>query len=147
MTEEDATRLGGAKTGDQPVIVASLEARLGRIDLGEDGIVRTVLRNVAEHTLDLAREQIEAYRQIGDGKPMLVFADIRAVTVQADRDARAYYASEDGSRYTKRLALLVGSDLTKMLANFFFRFHKPSYAMRMFTDEAEALAWLAEAPN
>jgi len=38
----------------------------------------------------------------------------------------------------------VDSDVTKLMANFFFRFSRPPYVVRMFTAEADALRWLEE---
>ena len=72
---------------------------------------------------------------------MPVLIDLRAGKSQ-DRDARQYYSSPEVTQETRAAALLVASRLSMVLARFFITLAKPSIPTRMFTDEAEALAWL-----
>ena len=59
-----------------------------------------------------------------------------------DRDARAHFLADQGG--SRAMALLVGSAVNRMLANFFMGMHKQAIPVRMFTDRASAIAWLHE---
>lgn len=76
----------------------------------------------------------------GRESPMCV--DLRAGPT-IDRSARQYLMSE--GRFSA-VAMLVDSAFTRMLANFFLGLNRTGIPTWMFTDEADALAWLAEHP-
>jgi hypothetical protein len=59
-----------------------------------------------------------------------------------ERGAREYYKNDKAG--VSAMALLVGSPVTRMLANFFMRTDTDTTPTRMFTDESTALAWLRE---
>ena len=69
-----------------------------------------------------------------------ICVDLRAAPT-IHRSARQYFMNE--SRFSA-VAMLVDSAVTRMLANFFLRLDTSSGETRMFTDEADALAWLRE---
>jgi len=87
-----------------------------------------------------ARIGTAAIRALGKGAvPMLV--DMRQMK-KLERDAREYYKTDKAG--VSAMALLVGSPVTKMLANFFMRTDTDTTPTRMFTDEALAVTWLHE---
>jgi hypothetical protein len=119
------------------------------VRLGEDGILRMVLKDVKSFELEHARQTIDAYGTAGKGARRPVIADIRkvpwsnvGVAGKGSREARQYFASPEGTRYTSAAAVLVNSDLTRMVVNFFLRFHDPGFPIRVFTDEHDAARWL-----
>jgi len=59
-----------------------------------------------------------------------------------ERDARVYYSSRDFAQRTTAVALLVGSPVTRVMANFFISINKPAIPTQLFTSEVEAVAWL-----
>lgn len=73
------------------------------------------------------------------GVPMLV--DMREMK-KLERGAREYYKTDKAG--VSAMALLVGSPVTRMLANFFMRTDTDTTPTRMFTDESVALGWLRE---
>jgi hypothetical protein len=77
--------------------------------------------------------------KLGDAQQMLYLVDIRDMG-SIDRRAREYF-TEHGSYY-RAVALVAGSAATRMMANFFLRLNRGDLPVRMFTDEAEAIAWL-----
>ena len=58
------------------------------------------------------------------------------------REARAYYAGEQAAKSGLAAALLIGSPLARAIGNFFMQINKPIFPARLFTSEAQALAWL-----
>ena len=123
----------------------AIEVYLGRVCMRADGIARVVHRATEKLRLEHAEELTEALGSVTGGRRAPVLADIRKIgTRAADRETRRHLASAEGARYTVALAVLVNSNMTRLMANFFFRFNAPPYAMRVFIDEKEALKWLEE---
>jgi hypothetical protein len=81
--------------------------------------------------------------KLGGEQELLYLVDIRDMG-SIDRRAREYF-TEHGSYY-RAVALLAGSAATRMMANFFLRLNRGDLPVRMFTDEAEAIAWLQAQP-
>jgi hypothetical protein len=87
-----------------------------------------------------AEASTEAVRALGqDGALMLV--DTRQIKA-FDRDARAHFLADQGG--SRAMALLVGSAVNRMIANFFMGMHKQAIPVRMFTERDPAIAWLHE---
>ncbi len=74
------------------------------------------------------------------GKAFLNFSDIRGVK-SIDKAARNYLAVE-GSVLIKATALLVDNPLTDALSKFYLKASRPVIPTEVFTNEADALAFL-----
>jgi hypothetical protein len=87
-----------------------------------------------------AEASTEAVRALGrDGVLMLV--DTRGIR-SFERDARAHFLADQADSLA--MALLVGSAVNKMIANFFMGMHRQAIPVRMFTEREPAIAWLHE---
>jgi hypothetical protein len=90
--------------------------------------------------LDAAQASTAAIAKLGrDRCPLLV--DMREMT-SLERPAREHFVSDHGN--TSAIALLVGSPVTRMMANFFIGMRRMPVPIRMFTDETDAIEWLDE---
>ena len=79
-----------------------------------------------------------AAQALGHGAvPVLV--DMRQMS-KIDRAARDHFTNSPGE--VSAVGLLVGSAVSKMIANFMIGMQKMPYPVRMFTDESVALEWL-----
>lgn len=108
--------------------------------LGEDGIVRLITDPQAEETLADAQANVRAVATIGkQRRPLLV--DMRQLKSQS-REARTYYGSTEVAKTTSAIALLIGSRVSTIIANFVISLTKSNIPTKLFTDETEALAWL-----
>jgi hypothetical protein len=114
---------------------------------GEDGIIRVVFNETARHDLEDAKAIVQACIGLADGVPCGVIADIRRVTVGANRQAREYYVTGESGDLKAGMAMLVDSPLQRMLGNIFFLLSRPPYPTKMFGDEASAVAWLSALPS
>lgn len=76
------------------------------------------------------------------GRRVPLVVDARAL-VAMPREARVMISERSGPLVTRE-AIIIGSPLTRMLANIMNTFHRPLHPQRMFTDEAEALLWVRE---
>jgi hypothetical protein len=109
--------------------------------IGDDGILRVLLKPGAVMTLKDVKLSTEATEELAGGKKVLTLVNmvnVRSVT----REARVYSGSEHAARNTLALALLVGSPVSRVIGNFMIGLNKTSYPTRLFTQEDEALAWL-----
>jgi hypothetical protein len=125
---------------EQPRIVASRESPWFTVVLREDGILAYYPIAGLVLTHPIALKVIEIGLQIVDGpKPTLVLMQDMA---RVDRDARAFFASEDYSHLCSQTALVVGSPVSRVIANFFVGLNRPRYPVKTFDDCKPAVEWL-----
>ena len=116
-----------------------ITTRTAKISLRDDGIIQTVVSVPhGRETLAEAQANIAAVTALSPEKRRPMLVDIRAVD-GVEREVRVYYSSVEVA--TAR-ALLVGSLVGQVIANFFISLNKPTVPTRLFTSEAEAVAWL-----
>jgi hypothetical protein len=64
----------------------------------------------------------------------------RAIT----RQAREYYTGAENAKVTAGTAMLINSSVGRIIGNFLIQVNRPAFPIRLFSDETEALRWLAE---
>src|SRR6185436_5671932 len=106
-----------------------ITTRVAKIWLREDGVIHQVSLPGIKVQLADAKENVAAITQLAAEKRRPVLMDIRA-SLGIEREARAYYSS---LRSITARALLVGSPVTQLMANFFIRINKPVIPTRLFT--------------
>lgn len=98
----------------------------------------------AEHGLEDCKEQLTLQRtMIEDGHPLPFLMDIRHAR-KVTREARVFYAGSEAAEVLAATALLIGSPISRAIANFFLGMNKPKMPTRLFTSESEALEWLRQ---
>lgn len=108
----------------------------------EDGVLRgkvfadTLTLNMVETGV---RERVRLCR----GTAFPVLSDIRKIK-HVDKEARAFLAKSESTVLISAGAFLVNNQLQKVMGNFFILIDKPEIPTRLFTNEAEALAWLQQ---
>jgi hypothetical protein len=110
-----------------------------RIWLRPDGIVQLVWAPQTTVLLEDATAALEAMAQLTGGRRSPLLVDMHD-TGPLDRPTRAELTRR--SDLQTAVALIVGTPLTRMMANFFLTVNKPLYPTRLFDDEASAVAWL-----
>ena len=122
-------------------MVSPVELRSQIIWIDSDGILRTQVKPHVEITIEDAREALDRMRELSAGKKHPVLVDLTSCK-GIDREARTYYAGEETAKLGLAAALLIGSPLARAIGNFFLGINKPVFPARLFTSEAEAIAWL-----
>lgn len=107
----------------------------------EDGILHGVALPNSQQSLEDARENLECALRLGDGKRVPLLLDIRT-TGTLSREARMYYAGEDGARAVSSLAMVADSAFTRVVGNLFIRLAKANFPVRLFATTDEATTWL-----
>ncbi len=118
-----------------------ITTRTAKLWLREDGVIQLVIRPGIKVQLADAKENSAVVAQLAAEKRRPVLVDIRAL-LEIEREARTYYASAERVRLDTAVALLVGSPVTRVMANFFISINKPVIPTQLFTAEAEAVVWL-----
>jgi hypothetical protein len=119
-----------------------IETEAGTVRIRENGIVHVVLARYVDVPIESARA-LHAARQELCQLPRAVLADIRQAR-SAQILAMRYTAGPEVAALTTRLALVIGSPVSRMIGNVFMGMWKPPYLTRMFTDQEAAVAWLLE---
>ena len=115
---------------------------LFRVALRSDGILNFFASKGMILTFAVSQELLRAALTVTDRpRPTLVLMkDIARV----DREARAFFASDDYLQIASQSALVVGSPVSRIIGNFFLGLNRPKYPVRIFTDPDLAVAWLKE---
>lgn len=86
-----------------------------------------------------AAAAMAAGREAASGEKRGVLVDMRTLGVM-DKSARTVFAARND--WALAVALWVDSPLSTLLANFFLGISRAKIPVRMFTKEADAVAWL-----
>ena len=110
----------------------------------EDGILKGYIHlENAEQTLEDAIEIFDEIERVCEGRAYPMLSDVRK-SRGLTRDAREYFAGERAARCIRAAAIIIGSPVTRVLANFLIQISKPKFPTQMFVDEELALAWLEQ---
>jgi hypothetical protein len=108
----------------------------------EGGIVFFVYKPNTSIDLDAAKKIVNDRIVFQKQMDYPIYCDIRSMK-SADKAARDFLAKE-GSSYTKGVAVIVDSPMTKIIGNFYLGLNKPVAPTKMFTAKEEALAFLKQ---
>ena len=104
----------------------------------QSGVARTDWLPGAVCGIEEARAVDAEIKALGRGK-VLSLVDLRRVA-SIDRPAREFFM--DRNPNYRAVALIAASASTRMLANFFMGLKRGVIPVKMFTSEADAVAWL-----
>jgi hypothetical protein len=122
-------------------MVSPVEVRTHIIWLADDGILRVKVKPNIQITLRDAQVAMRAISDVCGGKRRPALVDMTGL-VAMDREARLVFAGEETAKVESAAALIIDSLLSRAIGNFFMGLNKPIIPTRLFTSEAEALAWL-----
>lgn len=122
---------------DKPIVT-----RTTRHWLQADGILRSTALPGAGQSLADAHEAVAQLEVLSPGKRRPLLVDLRSLRQPIDRQAREYYNGPETARVLTALALLVGSPASRVVGNFLISISPHRVPTRLFSKEAEALAWL-----
>jgi hypothetical protein len=109
--------------------------------MGVEGILRVTLKAGASLNLEHAEVNLAATTALAAGQRVPLLVDLR-LGKSLDREARALYSGEQTGNVVCAVALLIESPLSRAIGNMFMGFNKPAYPLRLYSSEADALAWL-----
>lgn len=122
-----------------------LDTRTERLWLHPDGYVIAEVRPGLIADLDDAIVNVDAVGKLAVGIPRPLLLDMRAHATSATRECREYYAGAEAQQVNLAVAMLVRSNVSRILGNFFLGLNRTRFPFRMFSDVGEAVAWLRAA--
>ncbi len=122
-----------------------LDTRTERLWLHPDGYVIAEVRPGLIADLDDAIVNVDAVGKLAVGIPRPLLLDMRAHATSATRECREYYAGAEAQRVNLAVAMLVRSNVSRILGNFFLGLNRTRFPFRMFSDVGEAVGWLRAA--
>lgn len=81
--------------------------------------------------------------ELGNGKKMPLLFYMHDFLVTAP-DAQKYATSEEGTKYTSKVVVIVDSFAKRLIMNFFMRINKPIVPTKAISEINEAHQWLTE---
>jgi hypothetical protein len=114
------------------------ETGVSKVWLRDDGFIHLEYLPNTHLGLEDSKRIIADIEKASAGQSRPGFIDatgLKSVT----REAREYFAA---SKVISRAGMLTGSLISRVLGNFYLAVNKPVIPLKMFTSEAEAIAWL-----
>ena len=121
----------------------SISTKTLKLAMRDDGIMHGIALPNSQQTLEDAQENLECALKLSGGKQVPFLLDIRT-SGTLSREARTFYAGEEGAKSVTRLAMLADSAFTRVVGNLFIRLAKANFPVRLFTTPDEAIDWLRE---
>ena len=112
----------------------------------DGGILLICFKPDARLNAECIDELIDAHVALADGRKHPTLADVRNL-IEDDHLSRKLGAGPRPASVTSKLALLVGSPLSRLIGNFFVRVSRPAYPTRLFSEEELARRWLMSEPD
>ena len=112
-------------------------------ELDPRGFVHAVMKPGCKMGLSDAVENVATMFEIGGRQRSRVLVDMRRVHSQS-REARMYFGGAEAEAATLAVAILVGSPVSRVIANFFLRVSRQRLPTALFNDQSAAVAWLLE---
>jgi len=109
--------------------------------MGEDGILYVRLKPGSQVTLDDAQASLRVTDELAGNRRIAVLVDARPAR-SITRDARIAFSDSESRRNTIAQAIVVASGVSRAMGSFFIGLNRPAFPVRLFTAEAEAVAWL-----
>lgn len=121
-------------------VLASRETAAFRVELRSDGLLVYHPAPGLVLTYATTRLILAQGLAIVDGpKPTMVLMQDMA---RVDREARAFFASDEYTGLCSQTALVVGSPVSRVIGNFFVGLNRPRYPCKIFDQPELAAAWL-----
>lgn len=124
--------------------MAQAERRQGRGQTMwlEGGVLRCEILPGRQTAAD-ARENVRIIGELAQGQRLPMLIDVRRGTA-VSREARLIYGGPENAKNVAAVAFLVDSPLSRVLGNFFLGLKPSAYPIRLFGEQAAALAWLQD---
>lgn len=120
----------------------TIHTNVAHIQLMDDYLY-TEFDDMCTIDVDEAKEMTRLTLKLCEGKSYPFITSMLGITVNINSDAREYFAKNEDINSIRTLqAIIVNNTPSKLVANFFIKFHKPAVKTRLFTNLDDALEWV-----
>jgi hypothetical protein len=97
--------------------------------------------NVDFIDLEIAKKITKDRHNFAKGKEYPTLVDFRKVS-STTKEARDFFNGKVAAKNITCMAVLINSEVGRMIASFFLKFNKPAYELKLFSKEQDAIDWL-----
>jgi len=115
---------------------------VGVLSIDEMGIILVSHVHDAQLTGEQARLLVEGSRALAEGRRVTILVDSTSVRSMS-REAREVLSGRESTWNPLAVAILVSSQVSRVIASFFIRLGKPAYPVHIFTSTESARTWLS----
>jgi hypothetical protein len=110
-----------------------------------DGIVYSTPKQgiVQQPNPEQMRNDMKKFREIVGNEKICMVVEVNPKSQPARKEDRDAIAAEIAS-FTKAMAMITPSPVTRMIVNLFFGFKPPSYPIKIFSNEKDATSWIKQ---
>lgn len=123
------------------LITKKSETDAAVIHLGDDGIMRVIIKHKTEVNKEAFEELFAVFNELSEGKAYAYIYSAEDTSVTVSEDGRRFAKEQEFSFPKVCNAVIVTNLAHKLLANFYLRFNKPSYPFRVFSKTEDAEKW------
>lgn len=109
----------------------------------KEGVLFGTYKKGLRIDLEIAQSIVAARLRFTEGKAVPAVLLNQGV-VSVDKRARVFFASPDGSKGLKAVAMLLDSAFATFFANFYLSVNKPPMPVRIFTNPPAAIKWIQQ---
>lgn len=125
-------------------VIKKINISTAEISLCSDGIIRVMFKKGSEINPKAFKELFEKYNElVGTTKYPFIYS-VEDDNVTFTSEGRAYSKQHEHSFPKVCNAYVVNSVATRLTANFYLKFNKPSYPSKLFNNQADAQKWCIE---
>jgi hypothetical protein len=106
----------------------------------EEGIFHSVTKKERVVDIDVLKSTFEYISKNKKSEKICWIGDVSNAS-PVEKEARAY-AAQETPKFIKALAVITNSSMSKMMADLFLLVYKPSFPIKLFTDQEEATKWI-----
>jgi len=114
--------------------------------MGDDGIARTRVKPNVDITLDYALANTKVVTAFFVDKKFPILIDSRGIKSMS-YEARRHFSARGRDSKTNAFGIIIGSNISRVLGNFYLGVNKPAVPTKLFDNESEAIAWLTQFVN
>lgn len=111
--------------------------------MGEDGIARTQVKPNVDISLEFALANTMAVTSFYKDKKFPILIDSRGIKSMS-YEARKHFSVRGRDTKTNAFGIIIGSNISRVLGNFYLGVNKPAVPTKLFDNEVEAVAWLTQ---
>jgi hypothetical protein len=108
----------------------------------DDGIFHSVTNKDQHLDLNAMKETFDYINKNKKSERICWIGDVTNAS-PVDREARAY-AAQETPKFIKALAVITNSTMSKMMADLFLLVYKPTFPIKLFTNQEEATRWIKD---
>ena len=122
-----------------------IELEKAHLYLIEEGFTLLVFKDNVSFELEDAIEVDDLTYELVEGNAFVTLVDGRNIRSNISHEAREYFANDEKiTSIRKGQSIVVNNLHTKLLANFYMKFHKPANPVKIFSDYDKAERWVRE---